>query len=201
MFTKKFLFFLLSTLAIVLTACGSATPVPAAEAPQAEAPAAAQAQNLTTENLTYEVSGDTVEVFAGDKAIAKIVFKTKVDNMPTEWLKNRTGVAYLYQSGIGNKVQLEITLYEGGTFALDGDAVTVESQTLGVVNDPADVMVFADTAATYNVTGYSFGLAVGPVKDDQDKAGYVLSDRKAATNDNRPIFWLNPSGAPAQINK
>lgn len=174
----------------------AATPAPA-EASQAEAvPAAVQAQTATS----YEVKGDTVEVFADGKMIAKVKFVTKVDNMPTEWLRDREGIMYLYQSGIGNEVKLEVTLLENGAFAADGDAFQVGETTLGKVNDSADALVFADTPGKYTITGWSFGIAFGPHKAEDDKAGFVLKDRHNAINwDARPEYWLNPTGSPVQV--
>jgi len=118
--------------------------------------------------------------------------------MPTEWLKDRP-VAYLYQSGIGNRVELEITLFEGGAFAMDGDWATAGGKDLGIVDDAADFLLFADAPGTYKVTASSFGLAVGTYNGDQDKAGNVLTDRRNADGwDGRPVWYFSPDGKVAK---
>ncbi|EKD80567.1 MAG: hypothetical protein ACD_40C00055G0004 [uncultured bacterium] len=159
-------------------------------------------QATTQGETSYKVNGDTVEVYASDTLIAKIRFLTKVDNMPTEWLRDRP-VAYLYQSGIGNEVKLEITLFENGAFASDGDAFQFGDTTLGKVNDSADALVFADIPGKYNLTGWSFGIAFSAYRASDDKAGNVLEDRHNAINwDSRPEYWLNPTGdTPVQVNQ
>ncbi len=163
-------------------------------------PAAETVPAQASEGVTYKVNGDTVEVYSNDVLVAKVKFLTKVDNMPTEWLRDREGISYLYQSGIGNEVKLEVTLLENGAFAADGDAFQVGETTLGKVNDSADALVFADTPGKYTITGWSFGIAFGPYKAEDDKAGYVLKDRHNAINwDARPEYWLNPTGSPVQV--
>jgi hypothetical protein len=168
--------------------------------PPTVAAPAAQAQTAT---CSYKVSGKTVTVFSNDTLIAKVVFTSNfVDNNPSEWLKGRAGVCYLYQSGVGNNVTFEVTLYAGGTFAIDGDWAKYANQDLGIVNNSADFMAFADQPGSYKLSGSTIGLAIGIVKDENDKAGYVYTDRNNATgNDGRPIYFLNLNGGAAQINK
>lgn len=164
-------------------------------APQApeEAPAA-QGENST------KVDDNVVKVFSEGKLIAEVTFVTTVDNMPTEWLRDREGVLYLYQSGIGNKVDLKVTLYDGGSFAIDGDWMVYGGADLGKINDSADFRAFADKPGTYTFSASSFGLAVGPYRANDDKAGFVLADRRSADNgDHRPEYWLDPTGKPVEI--
>lgn len=190
------LFSLLIVAALAISACGAAT----ASTPERDSSAPANPAAQANDGLTYKVTGDTVEVYANDVLVAKVKFLTKVDNMPTEWLRDREGISYLYQSGIGNEVKLEVTLLENGAFAADGDAFQVGETTLGKVNDSADALVFADTSGKYTITGWSFGIAFGPHKAEDDKAGYVLKDRHNAINwDGRPEYWLNPTGKPVQV--
>jgi len=194
------------------SAPSSATQAPVDEAPKAEPtgtpvftpqPAivvvntAAQAGAATS----YEVKGDTVEVFADGKMIAEVKFVTKVDNMPTEWLKDREGVAYLYQSGISNQVKLIVTLYDNGSFSIDGDWMKFGNTNLGIVDNASDFRAFADTPGEYHFTASSFGLAVGPYRSD-DKAGFVLADRRSADGDSRPEYWLPSNGdSPKEVGK
>lgn len=182
-----------------------APPAAKVEAPAApvaakvEAPAAPAAAKVEAPAASA-ISGDIVTVKdTNGVALATIKFVTKVDNMPTEWLKDRMGIFYLYQSGIGNQVELKITLFEGGAFAMDGDWASVDGQDLGKVNDPADFLLFADQPGTYKVTVSSFGLAVGIYRSTDDKAGFVLADRKNATNDDRPVYWLDPDGTVTEL--
>ncbi len=174
---------------ISAAATADAESVPA----QSNTPAA-QAENST------KVDGNVVKVFSEGKLIAEVTFVTTVDNMPTEWLRDREGVSYLYQSGIGNEVDLKVTLYDGGSFAIDGDWMVYGGADLGKINDSADFRAFADKPGTYTFSASSFGLAVGPYRANDDKAGFVLADRRSADNgDNRPEYWLDPTGKSVEI--
>lgn len=151
-------------------------------------------------SATYSVDGDTVMVYADGELIAEVTFVTTVDNMPTEWLRDREGIAYLYQSGIGNQVELIVALHEHGAFAIDGDWMSYGDADLGIVDNSADFRAFADGAGTYRFTASSFGLAVGSFRSDSDKAGFVLQDRRNADNgDGRPEYWLDPAGEVVEI--
>lgn len=183
---------LLLVASFLLAACGTATATPE--------PTAAPAAGEVTDGFT--IVGQTVKVYSEGKLIAEVRFATTVDNMPTEWLRDREGILYLYQSGIGNQVNIEVTLYDGGTFAIDGDWMFYEKANLGKINEAADFRAFADKAGTYAFAASSFGLAVGPYRASDDKAGFVLADRRAADNaDNRPEYWLDPDGAAVKIDQ
>lgn len=198
---KKCLY-VLFVLVLVLSACAAPGSPAAATASESSAaqPTSAPAQGPA--DSSYSVSGDTVTVSASGKTIASVKIVTKVDNMPTEWLKGREGVVYLYQSGIGNQVELIVTLYENGAFAIDGDWMKIGNTDLGKVNDSADFRAFADNPGEYHFTASSFGLAVGVYRDANDKAGFVLADRRNADNDNRPEYWLpSDGGQPQEVGK
>lgn len=194
-----------ATLAPATEAPAATEVAKATEAPKAtealaatEAPAAQSQDNSAAP--TYKVDGNTVMVYSGETLIAKIEFTQLVDNNPSEWLKDRPGIGFLYQSGVNNTAKMKITLFEGGSFAMDGDQFVVAGQTLGKKDNPEDVIVFADKAGTYDIEGWSFGASFGPWNGSEDKAGFTLADRRAATGyDNRPEFWLDPTGKPVLV--
>lgn len=145
----------------------------------------------------YTASNGTVVV--GDN-LCTVEFTLSVDNHPTEWLNQRPGILYLYQSGIGNQVEFTLTVNQGCSVAIDGDWINVDGVDYGVQNDPSDVIVFFDQPGVYTVKAASFGMAVGVYGEGEDRAGNVLADRRAATHDNRPEWWIPASGDPIQIN-
>lgn len=205
MSARRFLQFVLGFLVLCLVlgavalACSIAVPQvkSAVNTPTVSAPAAQEPQSHVP---TYKVDGNTVMVYSGEALIAKVEFLSSQDNNPSEWLKDRPGIGYLYQSGVHNSAKIKVTLYKGGAFAMDGDQFVVDGQTLGKKDDPSDAIVFADQAGTYTVEGWSFGAAFGPWNGKDDKAGFVLQDRRAATGfDGRAEYWLDPTGKPVLV--
>jgi len=97
--------------------------------------------------------------------------------------------------GVGAKVQVQ--LFEGAAFAADADVFTVITQTLGIKNNSADVLIFADQPGDYAFTGSSFGLCVGQKADDN--ADRQINDRRNL--DGRPMFWISPQGTVTEIGK
>lgn len=161
---------------------------------------AAQANESTADAVTYKVEKNHAWVYASEGSLLAEVIAPKGIDLPSEWLKDREGVHYLFQSGIDRKVELTVTLYKGAAFAIDGDWMKVGDTDLGKVNDGADFRAFADTPGEYHFTASSFGLAIGPFRSEGDKAGFVLADRRNADgNDGRPEYWLNLDGSAVQI--
>jgi len=199
---------LVAVLAFVFGAAVAQPAPKAAEAPVAAAtepadsssPQEPAANPSTADAVTYKVEKNHAWVYASDGSLlAEVIAPTGTD-LSSEWLKDREGVHYLFQSGINRKVELTVTLYKGAAFAIDGDWMQFNGMDLGIIDNSADFRAIADAPDTYKFTASSFGLAIGPYRADDDKAGFVLADRRSADNfDNRPEYWLDPAGNPVQI--
>lgn len=101
--------------------------------------------------------------------------------LPTEYREG--DVSFLYRSNVNQTVR--VTLGQGMTFAVDGKYF--ESHQLKMGNSKG-VVVTASRPGNYVFQGKAFSLAVGPITDTNDKAGYVVQYLHRGRNTH--VYWI-----------